>query len=187
MSKIWLIKNDVDGFFTFIFRSREDEELCEEYITRGKKITEWKNFELIREIIEGYNNKKIADFSRWSSVIQNVVDEKTKAVLEDRFSDFIQFLPVTMEGTPYYFMHIFNAVDALDYDNSTIKRFNEGGIMRIKKYVFTDKIKDYPITRIYEGNFINPCDTFVNDEFKEFVEENGLTGLIFKEVFEFSE
>lgn len=57
-------------------------------------------------------------------------------------------------------------------------------IVEVTKYVFKPCIRDLPIFNIYVDG-INFGNIYINDEFKELLENNELEGFKFIEVFDF--
>ncbi len=99
------------------------------------------------------------------SVIQPFLNEK------DELYEF-----KTIDDDTYTVMYVLNTVDALDEENSTVKRFRTGRIMNVKKHVLkSEKIQDELIFRM-------PHDVsrvYVTQPFVDKVVEAGLTGFRF--------
>jgi len=90
-------------------------------------------------------------------------------------------LPITHpSGKPYSIIHIMETVDCLDIGQSEVKRFSDGGIMRILRYFFKSELLQgkhiFKLPRYCGGESI------VDDDFRNAVEASGLKGLQFKEL-----
>lgn len=86
----------------------------------------------------------------------------------------------------YYILNILNVLDCIDYEKSEFRKLMDQYIIDVNKYVFKNNVRGIPIFKIYLDCIIN-LDTYVNDEFKNLIEENKLEGFKFTEVFEFKE
>jgi len=83
---------------------------------------------------------------------------------------------------PLWILNPTNVLDALDVANSDVVRFSSGRIMRVRRYAFRDGLVGaLPIFKI-TGLRASP--TFVSDAFVEEYRAAGLTGLVFKQVWE---
>lgn len=118
-----------------------------------------------------------------------IADEKSKAALENRFSDCIQFLDAVNDDAPsekYYFLNPFRSVEGLDFNKSECSFIPDSRIpSSIYKYVFREDVEYYPIFKLkHEGN-VHSMRMYVTDEFKDFIESNGITGLVFEKLYDF--
>jgi hypothetical protein len=89
----------------------------------------------------------------------------------------VEFLPFETPVGPYYGLHV-QYVDCLDISLAEVIRFQSSGrIIEVTKYAFYwEKPEGVHIFRLPE---LGLSRLFVSDEFKQVVEENGLTGLLF--------
>ncbi|MBQ8568258.1 MAG: hypothetical protein IJ446_03480, partial [Oscillospiraceae bacterium] len=118
-----------------------------------------------------------------------IVDKSTKVALEYNFSDSIQFIETINEddsSKEYYFLNPFRSIDGLDLNKSEYSCMPKSRIpSMIKKYVFKKDVSYYPIFKLNYGGAVYSTKMFATDEFKDFIESNGITGLVFEEVFDF--
>lgn len=119
-----------------------------------------------------------------------IADEKSKIALENRFSECIQFLDAVNDDEPsekYYFLNPFRSAEGLDLEKSECSFLPDSRIpSSIYKYVFKKDVEYYPIFKLkYEG-IVHSTRMYATDEFKDFIEANGITGWIFEEVFDFN-
>jgi len=101
-------------------------------------------------------------------------------------SDKVQILPIDYEGIKtLYVLNVINMVDCLDYDKSVLRRWEDGRVSEIDEFAFHYSIvSQHDIFKIPEKNRTH---IFVSDKFKATVEENGLIGFKFTEVWDSDE
>lgn len=81
-------------------------------------------------------------------------------------------------------MNIINVLDCLDVEKSDLKFFSDGKrIMRIKRYVFQEKILDMNTT-IFKLENKKRGEIFVNEQTKLLIENASLEGVIFTQVWD---
>ena len=89
----------------------------------------------------------------------------------------VQVLPLACEEDNLYIINVVDVVDCLDKVQSKLKRFSQGGVMRIEHHVFREEaIRDKHIFKIPELS----VPVYVSDTFKAAVEDKGLEGLLWK-------
>jgi hypothetical protein len=80
-------------------------------------------------------------------------------------------------GDQYYIVHVMDEIDCLDESRSEVKRYSDGGIMKVTKYAIrTDAVKGthiFKLPRKIGGTLL------VDNMFRELVEAHGLKGLLF--------
>lgn len=57
----------------------------------------------------------------------------------------------------------------------------------VYKYVFKNNIKYYPVFLLKTEGVVYDMRLYATDEFKDFIEYNGITGLRFEEIFDFDD
>jgi hypothetical protein len=131
------------------------------------------NPELYRDE-EGEEEKKpIGDFVQLFGPSINL---KAKEILEPYIGNTVEFLPLKTDLGTYFTLNV-SLVDCLDVSRSELKRFHDGGIMRVERYAFYEnRLKDIHLFHIPE---IKGSRWFVSNEFKILVEANSLQGLLF--------
>ena len=130
-------------------------------------------------------HERIPNFPGLSSCI--TCDEKAKSILDELIHDHADFLPLTshtITDKQFYILHFKTILDCLDNERSEFARLQAGYIMGIRRHVFkSDCIGDTPIFRLPIAGS-PPGRPYVNDKFKQLVEDHHLTGLEFRKVWE---
>lgn len=83
-------------------------------------------------------------------------------------------------GKPHFLVHVMETIDCLDLKRSEVKRFTDGGIMRVVHYAFKPGMLEGK--HIFKLPLQSGSDLIVDDDFRSAVESNGLTGLLFTEL-----
>jgi len=181
--KIWKLGCEVDVFRGFHLKNESDIELINNNIDKGKIVSDWEVVEII-----GDSNNKTGDnpkFWSYSNVI--MLSELAKKILNDRFNEYVQFLPViNIENKERFYMcNILNILDGIDYDKSEFKKLLGVHIVDVVKYELKENAKNIPIFKLYLHNSVMTPYIFVNDEFQQLIEDSNLKGFKFTEVFDF--
>jgi hypothetical protein len=91
---------------------------------------------------------------------------------------FGQVLPLAFDEWEYSLFNITNVIDAVDIEASETVRYPDGGLSRIKRYVFKpEAVRDQWIFKIPQRS---KGFAFVTDRFVEAVKDAGLTGFGFE-------
>jgi len=178
--KIWIVESDnrnVEALYI------DHYEIIEKYIIpnfKGRRIDDW---EAIK--VERAGRKRKCDVYRFVSG-HLVVSERAVQILQPLMSDKVQILPIDYEGTKtLYVLNVINVVDCLDYEKSKIRRMRDGTVSEIDEFAFDySKVSQHDIFKIPEKIWST---VFVSDKFKATVEENGLIGFKFTEVWDSDE
>lgn len=181
--KIWKVDKNVDDYAGFFLKNENSKNTLEEKLDKGDLISNWKDIELeVHEI-----DKPIGDCPHlWSGGYSLIVSERAKEIINKKYKEYIHFLPLiyTKQNQKFYVLNTLNIIDCIDYNKSELEKLMNKYIIDVKKYVFNENAKKSPIFKIYLDGVIK-ISTFVNDEFKNLIEENGLKGFKFTEVFDF--
>jgi hypothetical protein len=107
-----------------------------------------------------------------------VLSRRALDVLLPHIGSLGQVLPLDFDEAEYFLFNITNVVDAVDLDASETVRYPDGGLSRIKRYVFKpDAVRDQWLFKIPQ----KPTGfAFVTDRFVEVVQRAGLTGFGFE-------
>ena len=173
-----------------------DEEHYVKYIMayRRGELSRW------QPVYVGYSNEVyISDmdemydrFPHFPGLSSDIAcDEKAKSILDELIHGYVDFLPLashTITDKQYCILYPKTLLDCLDNERTEFVRTQSGFIFGVRRYVFkSDCIGDTPIFRLPLPTADNPSPIFcpyVNDEFKQLVEDNNLTGLEFEKVWE---
>ena len=113
--------------------------------------------------------------------------DKALNFLKPILNDNVEFLPLEYEEDENLtIMNVLNLVDGLDYEKSEFNYFiyNPSKIMNCKKYAFKpDVVKGHHIFKIPE-TFSIRVDIFISDELKQKIENSGLKGFKFIEMWD---
>lgn len=182
--KIWEIGCDVDNYKGFILENNTEIYKMDSILDKGNKLEQCeplklKGLESDREI--GDNPK----FWTYTSIL--MISEKSKNVINKKFQEYIQFLPMIdgIENSSFYLVNVLNIIDAINYEKSHFKMLSWKYIVDVTKYVFNNNVVGVPIFKITLDGVIKTTTTFVNDEFKKLIEDSNLRGFKFTEVFDF--
>jgi hypothetical protein len=103
-------------------------------------------------------------------------------VLRGMIEENGEILPLSCTEGEYYVFNVTTFTDALDESLSGVKRFKDGGVMRVLKYAFFGdrlcratifKIPQFPRSEVY-----------VTDKFRNLAIDNGLLGFKFINLWE---
>ncbi len=169
--KIWILDCDVNKYENLKWREEFNLSVIQSF--NGQKINNWNPIK-----VERMYNREFSNTPGFSPHIP-VFDEKAKNALKNILNNKVEFLPLDCENNSFFAVNVINILDCIDYNKSVYKTFSDRKrIMRFIKYSFIEKkINAQHIFKIIDEPLKRP---FVSDEFKNIVEENNLTGFIFK-------
>lgn len=127
----------------------------------------------------------------WGTSGSCIVSAKAKAVIEKYFGHLaIQFFSCYNGDFPDLEMWILSVTeyhDVLDIPNCvyrTMKNLKgEEVVGNIRKYAFKKEAFGLDMFKVYRNGYKNGIWLYVSDHFKQVMEENGITGLVLKEVY----
>ena len=178
--KIYLLDRDAENYrwmeykgnwFEFFLKLLDSEPLG-----KFEEKIEWKTIKEKKEI-------GMSDYPCFSVP---AISQKAYNVLSNSFLNLVEIFPFAFNKKygQYYFMNIINLLDCLDVEKSELKFSSDGKrIMRIKRYVFQEKILDMNTT-IFKLKNKRRGEVFVNEETKLLIENAGLEGFIFTQVWD---
>lgn len=110
-----------------------------------------------------------------------VFSQRAWDVLEPLIGYCSEALPIRYPtGQPFYIINVMDIIDCLDEERSEVKRYTDGGIMRVVSFCLkTDLLHG---KHIFKTPLKSGADIIVSDEFRRWVEENNLRGLRFREL-----
>ena len=121
-----------------------------------------------------------------------IVTEKAKSVLEKNFSNqMIQFFHCHCSKYPemnFWILNAYNYQDLLDVKKSKydtlINLKGEKVIRSVDKYVFTKEVYEHDIFKLFISGQKRETHLFLSDRFKQVMQENEVTGLAYKKIYE---
>lgn len=181
--KIWRVDKNVDDYSGFYLKNEDDKNILEEKLDKGDLVSNWNELEV--EVHEA--DKPIGDCPHlWSGGYSLIVSERGKEIISNNYKNYIQFLSLnySQENQKFYVLNNLNIIDCVDYNKSELEILMNKYIVDVKKYVFNENAKKAPIFKIYLDGVIK-ISTFVNNDFKNLIEDSRLEGFKFTEVFDF--
>jgi hypothetical protein len=120
--------------------------------------------------------RKKADMP-WHGSNVLVVTRRARDVLADALAGDAEVLPLDCDdGQDLWLVNPWRTVDALDVGRSEVRRFSDGGIMRVDRYVFREDVVDgLRCFRIPQRAAM-----FVTDEVAAAARDAGLRGTTFR-------
>ncbi len=119
-----------------------------------------------------------------------VLNEKTKIILENNFEG-IQFFNTICPEFPqekFFILNTFNYKDILDLNKSKytsgIDRYGKKAIGYFKSYAFKEEARNLDIFKIIVNGQKRINHLFVTDTFRNVMEQNNITGLRLRKVYE---
>ena len=173
---LWDVIEDANRFRSFLrVDQSQGSHLLEAFKSNSSLADSWQPVDLVLSLGKGEKDKPIADFM--SGFVSVAISGKALGVLTPSLLDQAECLPLNTDAGTYFALNV-TAVNCLDQGHSTLKLFsNSQRIMRVEKYAFYwEKLNGIHIFRLPE---LGISRLFVSDTFKQAVEENSLTGLLF--------
>lgn len=194
---IWKVDPDVSNYRASTIIETEEMDILSFGHMMWRKIEEIILPDSISfQFLDDDDNYEIGDIM-YTSMNNRLINKKAKDLIEKSFKDLFHFIKVKLVDEPemeWYIILPLAFVDAIDMEKSQYKYFHGTDIIsKISTYVFNEKAKQYPFFRLMQPKALDGKDyyhhswRFANDEFKEFIEQNHITGLEFKKVFEFED
>ena len=144
--------------------------------------------------IRTLNNNPLADIMNYCSISGTfLVNQKAKKVLQENFEGIQFFDTICAEylEEKFFLLNVFNYQDVLDMSRSEYKsgknRYGKFAVGYITSYVFQKEAFELDIFKIIVNGQKRTNHLFVTDKFKRVIEENHLTGLCLRKVYELGE
>ena len=176
--KIWKLWADVNNYDSLMAMD-PDYDYTEITLDGHSMADKWEPVELKRMYGDGL---LLSDFPHYYG--DPVMSEKAINVLSPLINDSVEYLKVIFDEKNYTMLNITKVLNVIDYEKSEYKRFTSSGrIMRFIKYNFRmcDELLTSDIFKLIDEPRRNP---FVSDRFKQYVEDNNLTGFEFELVWD---
>lgn len=190
--KIYILRTSEEGS-TCIYSDNNKSDLLDmwrkyyQYTSNDNFIDDWDTyyFYLNNEI----NRNKIKQNIMRAHGGYFIADDKAKVLIQSAFGEFIQFLEAVNEedlSAKYFLLYPVRSLDALDIDKSECRFMDEEKryISTIYKYIFKNDIEYYPVFKLKLKDRVKKVPVYATDEFKNFIEENNITGFNFVEVYD---
>ena len=125
----------------------------------------------------------LADFTHMGLDPIPTFSQRAVDALGDALREHGELAPIQMdEPVQYYGFNPTTIVNVLDERTSQIKRFSDGGVMRVERHELLDSVTNLP--PIFKIPQTRRNTTYVNELFVRLVEDHGLTGFRFELLFE---
>ncbi len=177
--KYYRYRPDANNFAGIGFSQDDNQRIVDVHYTDTPLADRW-----VAPVAHGFedNPETQGDFPSLSNFWRvPVVSQPAWDALNPLIGYCCEALPIIhLTGKPYYIVHVMETVDCLDTDRSEVKRFSDGGIMRIVRYSFRHEL--LPGKHIFKLPRKCAGDLIVDDDFREAVEANALKGLNLKQL-----
>lgn len=176
MKHIYRVSSDPESFLWLTLSDTSDSERLEQLREAVSVMKDWEPV-LAEPIIENAKDRRneLGDFPTFWSL--PTVSKRASIALKDLLDGNAELLPI--QNQSYFIVNVTRLVDALDEENSVLKRFpSSGSIMRIESFAFHEEALDnIPIFKLPQYKRV---DVFVSQEFKDRVESANLMGFEFE-------
>lgn len=125
----------------------------------------------------------LPDFTHFSLDPIPTFSSRAVKSLDDLLTPYGEFAAIEMDEPMRYFA--FNAttiVDVLDEEKSKIKRYSDGGVMRVEQHILLESVTSLP--PIFKIPQTRRNTTYVNEQFVQRVQASGLLGFRFELLFD---
>ncbi|PMB10573.1 hypothetical protein CEN49_03705 [Fischerella thermalis CCMEE 5273] len=180
--KIWLLRSNLSEEF-------EDLQLVD--FDRDSK--QFDKFNETHSIAKLWNDVEVYTLTKglqndfphfWGRSFVPVLSKSAKNFINDLIEGKAEALPLIHSEHEYYAVHVFNTIDAINYNKAVIKKLPSGLRVGFKMYSFIpEKVIGQHIFKVYLDNRVHSV-IFVSDTFKERVTSSSLIGYDFVEVWD---
>ena len=153
-------------------------------LRRGLPVSDAFRFVELERDNSDLREKEFMDCSKlWITTGIVLFNQKAKDCLEGVFGDYVEFVPAKYQDDIYYIVNVLNIIDGLNYEKSEFEKRDNGRPYSINKFSLRPNIvNNISIFKLFLEDRIYSTEIFVSQEVKDIVEENGLTGFSFEEV-----
>lgn len=144
--------------------------------TGDSKLDNWSNPELVW-LQDDFSQPtdKDGDFLKMSGAV--VLSQKAKQVLGNKLKDYVEFLPVTVDGETRYILNVVNVIDVLDREKSIYKIYSDGKVGMCEHGYLKEPLDNQLIFKV--AGFLGRV--FITDSLKACIETEQLTGALIRE------
>lgn len=182
--KIWKLSYDYDheqnNQYILSTKDKSYRRHFDECMTGDLEVK--KEFEGVE--IERVDGTKRCDFPKlWYASKTLLCSQKAKFVLQDLIGNDVEFIHTTCAEEELYIIHTLCYKNSVDHDASKIRSLSSGLEVEYLSYSFIEeRIENANIFKVFLNNRTYSTEIFVTSEFKNVVEQHGLTGIEFVEV-----
>ena len=153
-------------------------------LRRGLPVSDAFRFVELERDKSNPREKEFMDCSKlWITSGIVLFNQKAKDCLEGVFGDYVEFVPAKYQDDIYYIVNVLNIIDGLNYEKSEFEKLDDGRPYSINKFSLRpNMVNNISIFKLFLEESIYSTEIFVSQEVKDIVEENGLTGFSFEEV-----
>ena len=153
-------------------------------LRRGLPVSDEFRFVELERNNSNPREKEFMDCSQvWITTGIVLFNQKAKDCLEGVFGDYVEFVPAKYQDDIYYIVNVLNIIDGLNYEKSEFEKLDDGRPYSINKFSLRpNMVNNISIFKLFLEESIYSTEIFVSQEVKDIVEENGLTGFSFEEV-----
>ena len=153
-------------------------------LRRGLPVSDEFRFVELERDKSNPREKEFMDCSKlWITTGIVLFNQKAKDCLEGVFGDYVEFVPAKYQDDIYYIVNVLNIIDGLNYEKSEFEKLDDGRPYSINKFSLRpNMVNNISIFKLFLEESIYSTEIFVSQEVKDIVEENGLTGFSFEEV-----
>lgn len=182
--KVFLVKSDVNNFSWFKPDVPESELFDFTMFDCTSRASEWKPPK-IKDLSPDHQRGDFVYYSPGALLIRPEVVHLVRPFF-DRAGEL---LPLWFEGDIYTLLNITNCVDATDETNTEWLLAKDGSKVEIRRHAFDparlNEISLFKVPETCKGSVLTwEKDGTPELEFKAFVEQNNLTGLLFEELWD---
>ncbi len=183
--KAWVLNSDSEHDIFAYVNSKEARAKISEFRFHQMRIDgNWNPLEIRTLEKMGRNS------SYHSELLLPVIDDKAAKILHHllRESDVELLSLLHIEGQ-YWGLNFPHLLDCIDVEKSIFTLFSDGGVMEYKKFAFHESVitnSGFSIFRakVHDMEKLSTGHTFVTSRFKDLVEQSGLVGFKFTEVWD---
>lgn len=180
--KLYDLRADFSIFCSFRYRAGENIHLWDDIFngeSRSQGYPVPKGERRDDDNIEG----PLPDYTDFALGPYPTFSDRAKSVMSELLALYGEFAAIEMhEAMSYSAFNATTIVDVLDEEKSSIKRYTDGGVMRVEKHGLLEMVTTLP--PIFKIPQTRRNTTYVNEAFVQRVQASGLQGFRFQLLFE---
>jgi hypothetical protein len=180
MMKLFDLRANYDQHCSFLFKSGEDIHMWDGMFQGDPhgNVYPIPKGERDEDRIDG----PLPDFTHFALRPLPTFSSRAREILDELLTPYGEFAAIELDEPMRYFA--FNAttiVDVLDEQKSKIKRYTDGGVMRVEQHILQESVTTLP--PIFKIPQTRRNTTYVNEAFVQRVQTSGLQGFRFELLF----